>query len=218
MNIDFSKLGDNDASDTITEPRDLFNVLPGKTRGRYQYPRDVQAEVWSQWFARRNDRDLTIKMNTGGGKTVVGLVLLKSCLNEGVGPAAYIAPSPPLVHQVLAEAAGLGIETTEDPTSPRFASGKAILVANIHKLINGRSVFGIGDEGIKIPIGSVVVDDAHACLAASEEQFTIKLQSTHSAYKILLEAFLPELERQSPSSALEVKDGDPVKNMLVPYL
>lgn len=217
MNIDFSKLGGTDASDTITEPRDLFNVLPGKTRSRYPYPRDVQAEVWSQWYARRNERDLTIKMNTGGGKTVVGLVLLKSCLNEGLGPAAYIAPSPPLVQQVLAEAKGLGIETTEDAKSTRFASGKSVLVANIYKLINGRSVFGVGDNGIQIRIGSVVIDDAHACLAASEENFTIKLKSGQAAYTGLMELILPELERQSPSGALEVKDGDPVKSMVVPY-
>lgn len=217
MTIDFSKLGGSDASDTITEPRDLFNVLPGKKRGRYPYPRDVQAEVWTQWYARRGEPDLTIKMNTGSGKTVVGLVLLKSCLNEGAGPAIYVAPSPPLVKQVLAEAAALGIETTEDPSSARYLSGRAILIVNIHKLINGISVFGVGDAGVKIPIGSIVIDDAHACLAASEEQFSIRLPSSHSAYKALLQAFYPDLERQSMSCALEIKDGDPDKNMIVPY-
>lgn len=217
MPIDFSQLGGSDASDTITEPRDLFNVLPGKKRGQYPYPRDVQAEVWAQWYARRSESDLTIKMNTGGGKTVVGLVLLKSCLNEGAGPAIYVAPSPPLVKQVLAEAAALGIETTEDPSSARYLSGKAILIVNVHKLINGRSVFGVGDEGVRIPIGSVVIDDAHACLAASEEQFAIRLPASHPAYKVLFDTFFTDLERQSQSCALEVKDGDPDQSMIVPY-
>lgn len=216
MNIDFSKLGGSDASDTIIEPRDLFNVLPAKA-SRYQYPRDVQADVWAKWFARRSEHDLTIKMNTGGGKTVVGLVVLKSCLNEGAGPAVYVAPSPPLVRQVLSEAQALGIETTEDPSSARFLSGKAVLVINIHKLINGRSVFGVGDEGAQIPIGSIVIDDAHACLAASEEQFAIRLESSHPAYKPLLKLFYSDLEQQSPAGALEVKDGEPNKNMVVPY-
>lgn len=217
MPIDFSKLGGSDASETITEPRDLFNVLPGKRKGSYSYPRDVQAEVWAQWYARRSESDLTIKMNTGSGKTVVGLVLLKSCLNEGAGPAIYVAPSPPLVKQVLAEAQALGIETTEDPSSARYLSGKAILIVNIHKLINGMSVFGVGDEGVKIPIGSVVIDDAHACLVASEEQFSIRLPASNPAYKALLNAFYPDLESQSPSCALEIKDGDPDQNMVVPY-
>jgi hypothetical protein len=44
MHIDFSKLGGSDADGTIIEPRDLFNVLPGKAT-HYQYPRDVQADV-----------------------------------------------------------------------------------------------------------------------------------------------------------------------------
>ncbi len=216
MNIDFSKLGGSDASDTIIEPRDLFNVLPAKAP-RYQYPRDVQADVWAQWFARRNENDLTIKMNTGSGKTVVGLVMLKSCLNEGAGPAVYVAPSPPLVRQVLAEAQALGIETTEDPMAARFSSGKAILIVNMHKIINGRSVFGVGDKGAQIPIGSMVVDDAHASLAASEEQFAIRLASPHPAYTSLLNLFYQDLERQSPAGALEIKDGDPNRNMVVPY-
>ena len=38
-------------------------------------------------------------MNTGGGKTVVGLLMLKSCLNEGVGPAVYVTPDNYLVSQ-----------------------------------------------------------------------------------------------------------------------
>ena len=57
---------------------------------------------------------------------------------------------------------------TDDPRSAQYASGQAILVINIFKLINGKSVFGVGDEGVKIKIGSLVIDDAHACLEASE--------------------------------------------------
>jgi hypothetical protein len=77
MEVDFSRLGGSNAADAIVVSRDLFNVLPSKAT-RYQYPRDVQADVWGQWFARRTERDLTIKLNTGGGKTVVGLVAPKS--------------------------------------------------------------------------------------------------------------------------------------------
>jgi replicative superfamily II helicase len=76
-------------------------------------------------------------MNTGSGKTVVGLVILKSCLNEGVGPAVYIAPDIYLKNQVVAEATALGIEVTTDAESPRFLRSQAILVANIKKLVKG---------------------------------------------------------------------------------
>src|SRR2546427_4057170 len=151
MSIDFGALTGGASPDTVISPREIFSLLPAKA-SRYQYLRDVQAEVLNQWFDRRAEKDLTLKMNTGSGKTVVGLLILKSCLNEQVGPAVYIAPTPYLVQQVVSEAADLGIEITEDAASPRFRRGKAILVANIYKLINGKSAFGVGQEGIKIPL------------------------------------------------------------------
>ena len=105
MPIDFGKLGGNSA-DTVLHPRDIFNVLPAKAP-RYEHRWDVQTEVWNQWFDRRTVRDLTIKMNTGTGKTAVGLLILKSCLNEGVRPAVYIAPNPQMA---LPRVARLGSE------------------------------------------------------------------------------------------------------------
>jgi hypothetical protein len=47
-------------------------------------------------------------------------------------------------------------------------AGRAILLANVHKLFNGRSVFGIGER--KIPIG-IVIDDAQARLGVVHDQF-----------------------------------------------
>jgi replicative superfamily II helicase len=124
--LDFSRLVGDATADTATEPRRIFSALPGKD-AKYGYARDVQTEVWERWHARRTEQDLVIKMNTGGGKTVVGLILLKSCLNEGAGSVGYVAPDIYLAEQVRAEAAALGIETTDDPRSGRFLSGKAIL-------------------------------------------------------------------------------------------
>ena len=73
------------------EPREIFMSLPQKEKN-YEYPRDVQAEVWKKWFAVREQKNCIIKMNTGSGKTVVGLIILQSCLNEEKGPAVYVVP------------------------------------------------------------------------------------------------------------------------------
>ncbi len=78
-------------------------------------------------------------------------------------PAVYVSPTPHLAEQVRSEATDLGLEVTEDPRASRFQNGKAILVTHVHRVINGKSVFGVGDEGVKIPIGSIVIDDAHTC-------------------------------------------------------
>lgn len=216
MNIDFSKIGKQHEVDHLLSPRDIFTVLPSKAP-RYDYPRDVQTEVWKQWFSQRDQKDLVLKMNTGSGKTVVGLLILKSCLNEQKGPAVYVTPDAYLTRQVTREAADLGIEVTEDPTSLRFRRGNAILIVNVYKLFNGKSVFGVGGEGTKIHIGSLVVDDAHACLTTVEEQFTLTIEGTTAVYEELLNLFYDDLHEQSESGAVAIRAGDYSKDMLVPY-
>lgn len=76
--IDFSRLRMNSNQKTIN-PRDIFMSLSRKN-AKYQYPRDVQGEVWKQWFEQRNNKDTIIKMNTGSGKTVVALMILQMLL------------------------------------------------------------------------------------------------------------------------------------------
>ncbi len=216
MALDFSKIGTGSTVDTVLPPREIFNALPNK-KAKFQYPRDVQSQVWSKWFERREENSLVIKMNTGSGKTVVGLILLKSCLNEGRSPAVYICPDKYLVQQVIDAASEIGIEITDDARSHRFLSGKAILVANIHKLVNGRSVFGVGDEGAKLKISSLVVDDAHACLEKVEDQFTIKLPSETDAYNKIFEVLKESLHSECETKAIEIEIGDPSSYLQVPY-
>jgi hypothetical protein len=215
--LDFKKLSGKGASDKATEPRRIFSALPEKD-AKYSYPRDVQSEVWDAWHERRTERDLVIKMNTGGGKTVVGLIALKSCLNEDGGPVAYITPDIYLASQVRAEAARLGVETTEEPQSADFRQGRAILVTNIYRLFNGLSVFGIrgGDRSI-IELGAVLIDDAHACLATVEEQFTLHISREHGAYEALFELFADSLEGQSAPGYRDLQEGDVSAVIRVPY-
>lgn len=99
MPLDFSKLTVDDGGGRLIDPRQIFASLP-LDRSKYPYMRDVQGEVLEGWFKRRDDRDLVIKMNTGGGKTVVGLLALQSTVNEGAGPALYLTPDNLLANQV----------------------------------------------------------------------------------------------------------------------
>lgn len=111
MLIDLNKLIMSSKNVPI-EPRDIFMSLPSRAK-HYEYPRDVQSEVWKQWFDIRNQKNCIIKMNTGSGKTVVGLMILQSCLNEKVGPAVFVVPDNYLVQQVMTEAKNLGIKATD---------------------------------------------------------------------------------------------------------
>lgn len=216
MGLDFTKLSGQSPVDSATEPRRIFTALP-RLLPKYNYPRDVQSEVWEDWHARRAERDLVIKMNTGGGKTTVGLVILKSCMNEGVGPAVYAVPDNYLADQVRKEAKDLGIETVSDPRSARFQSGKAILVVTIHTLVNGLSKFGTSGTERRIGIGTLLVDDAHACIAAVEDQFTLRVKRAHGAYNQLLDLFRSDLEQQSRPTYMDIRDGDPFAVLPVPF-
>ncbi|MBT2917747.1 MULTISPECIES: DEAD/DEAH box helicase family protein [Vibrio] len=214
--LDFSQLGGTNPVDSSFNPREIFQALP-KVSGKFQYPRDVQSQVWAKWYERRDTKNLVIKMNTGGGKTSVGLLVLKSCLNERKGPAVYVVPDNYLVDQVILEAKELGINTTKNPHDHRYLSSNSILVINIHKLVNGRSVFGVGDEGIKVPIGSIIIDDAHACLDTVDQQFTMEVPSTSPLYNELRSTFDSVLEKQSYAKYHEILSGDTSAFLQVPF-
>jgi hypothetical protein len=195
MYIDFSKLHSS-TSEASLEPRDIFMALPAKDKN-YSYPRDVQTEVWKQWFSNRDEKNTIIKMNTGSGKTVVGLTILQSCINEGKTPAVYVVPDNYLVQQVCAEANKLGICVASDvfdadgvriekgEENYNFKMGKAILVINIHKLVNGKSIFGLRKDG-NVKIGSIIIDDVHACMDIIEQQHTIKIEPTEPLFESIV--------------------------------
>lgn len=202
--IDFAKLIINREENLAISPRDIFGTLTDKD-SKYDYLRHVQTEVMDKWFLNKEKKDTIIKMNTGSGKTVVGLLILQSCLEEKKGPAVYVAPDPYLVSQVIDEANKLGIKVTENEDSIDFISGDSILVINIFKLINGKSKFGVGER--KIDIGSIIIDDAHACLDSTEDQFTLRIDKETDCYTELYNLIREDLLSQCSVKVHELDEG-----------
>lgn len=191
-------------------------ALPYKNK-KFEYPRDVQSEVWKQWYEQRNNRDCILKMNTGSGKTVVALLILQSCLNENKGPAVYVVPDSYLVSQVIEQAAQLGIATTTDEKSIDFLRGRAILVINVHTLVNGKSKFGMREYN-NVEFKSVIIDDVHACIATVQSQFKIYIDRKNDAYMDFVKLFIKELKSQSESKIMDIlSEQNPYGNMLVPF-
>lgn len=200
----------------LIEPREIFMSLPSKDK-RYEYPRDVQSEVWKQWFDKRNEKNTIIKMNTGSGKTVVGLMILQSCLNEGQGPAIYVVHDNYLVSQVCDEAKKIGIMAVTDRDDFHYAENKALLVIPIHTLVNGRSVFGMR-TGANYSIGSILLDDVHACLNKITDQFTLKIPSAHELYNKLISIFSSSWKSYNSNSYNDIVVlQDPTRNTLLPF-
>lgn len=218
MVFDFTKLSTGSAIADITEPATLFDALPNKAEG-YGYLRAVQKAVLDTWYARRNDHDVVIKTNTGGGKTIVGLLMLQSSLNEKKGPAVYLAPEPHLAQRVRGEAANLGLVIVDDPESPRFLSGQAICVTTLRTLVNGKSRFGLATPGGRQPItvGSIVVDDAHAALLLTEEGTGLRIPSSHEAHARLIALFADDLKAQALNAYMDLRDGDRTAVLRIPF-
>lgn len=217
MNINFSKLSAAINQRDIVEPREIFLSLTNKATKYNGYLRDVQTEVLEMWYQNRNKKDNIIKMNTGSGKTVVGLLLLKSCMNENKGKCVYVVPDNYLVEQVIKEANDLGVNVTKDINDINFISGKAILIINIHKLVNGKSVFGINE---KIDIDSILIDDVHSCLEIAETKCMISINRTKytQLYQDILNMFYDSLKQQNESNLINIKDGDYASSpMIIPF-
>ncbi|HEV8274928.1 MAG TPA: hypothetical protein VGQ26_04425 [Streptosporangiaceae bacterium] len=101
---------------------------------------------------------------------------------------------------------------------PRTTS-EAIAVVNIHKLINGKSVFGgpASTRARPLRIGTVVVDDAHAALATTDAQCTVRIPEGSGAYDKLFDMFRGDLERQSNVTVLDIETGAPGAVIKVPF-
>ena len=134
--VDFRQLNSQKKQPPVIEPRQLFQTL--QRDKQHEYLRDIQGDVLNEWFGRRDERDLIIKMNTGSGKTLVGLVVLWSRLKEGKGPALYLCPNRHLVSQVRSEAEKLGIPHVDFEPNNLFPAGfydsTSILVTTVQKL------------------------------------------------------------------------------------
>lgn len=199
-------------------PRDLFAALP-RVRG-YEYLRGPQDQILDQWHRRRGARDLIVKLNTGGGKTVVGLLIAQSSLDDGKGPVAYLVPDHYLAEQVRKEAASLGVAVTDDPESYAYSASRAILVDVFQKVVNGMSVFGVRgsvSKPARFGLGTVIIDDAHACLSKAEEQFKVVVPAGTKEYDGLLAEFTDVLDQQSQNALMDLSAGRRHALVPIPY-
>ena len=168
----------------VIEPEAIVSDT-SKSYKQHEYLRDVQGDVLDEWHRRRDERDLVIKMNTGSGKTLVGLILLSSKLKEGCGPALYLCPNRHLASQVRREADSLGIPHVDFESSnlfpPEFHNSTHILITTVQRLFNGLSVFRVANRPNPVKVGALLVDDAHACINIALEQFTATLPKNSQA-------------------------------------
>ncbi len=220
MAVDFKKKLASRTIEPKTDPIELYGTLDRKSVAGPLRP--AQEAVLSEWYKkRRAEKDLIIKLHTGEGKTLVGLLILQSLLNSKESPCLYICPNKYLVKQVCSEADKFGIpfctfdEGTEIPND--FLSGSKVLITHVQKVFNGRSIFGIGNNYAKV--GTVLLDDSHACIDTIKSAFTISISKTASSeiYSKILTLFEDDMVEQGEGSLLDIQAGDYNTFMAVPY-
>ncbi len=191
--VDFDKLRTNKKKPKAIEPVEIFRRLPKPPGINDLYT--SQAEVLQSWFGHREERDVVVKLHTGGGKTLVGLLMAQSTLNETAEPVLYLTPTVQLVNQTLEKAKALGIHAVAyergQPLNDDFVNANAIMVGTYKALFNGRSKFGL--RGVPKPqnVAAVILDDAHAAFSVVRESFTldVKADDDRDRYESLTSLF-----------------------------
>lgn len=169
------------------DPLEIFKGLT--LRGGIENIWEPQAEALKTWHKDlRKAPDVVVQMNTGGGKTLVGLLMAQSLVNETRGRVLYVCANNLLIEQTKRRSEEIGISPAlryggnwinEQP----FDRAEVFCLTNYHGLFNGRSVFR--DDGAD----AIVFDDAHVAESAIRDCFTLRIPSDHEAFDDVANVF-----------------------------
>ena len=157
--VDFTKRLASKSVAKVSNPVELYETLDrASDKGPLRPSQQAVLEAWTA--SRRHERDVIVKLHTGQGKTLVGLLLLQARLNEKKGPAVYLCPNNYLIEQTCEQARQFGIATCRaEPDLPQqFLDGVQILVTSVQKLFNGLTKFGVDRKSTVV--GTLLMDDA----------------------------------------------------------
>jgi replicative superfamily II helicase len=214
--VDFKK---HLAGKKVHKPVDPVALYETLDRAHDKGPlRPAQTAVLNEWFGHREaDRDVIVKLHTGQGKTLIGLLMLQSRLNASKGPALYLCPDNFLIDQTCEQARQFGISTCKaEPELPdAFLNSEKILVTSVQKLFNGMTRFGLKKKSISV--GCLLMDDAHACSDIIREACRIRIPVDEPAYAALKALFAEDLEQQGVGTYADISNNKRDAFLPVPY-
>ena len=224
--VDFSRLRRRQPKSAPIDPGEIFLRLP-KSPG-FDDLWSSQADALKQWHSRRNERDIVIKLNTGGGKTLVGLLIAQSVINERQGPVLYLCPTAQLQGQILEQSKRYGIPAVPyvagggEDLAEEFLGAQAVMVATYHALFNGRSKFGIsGTPGGSVDLQGIILDDAHTAFSNLREIFSLPIQREkhQDLYEELTTLFRSDFAQQGRQGTYDdIVAGQEASILEVPYI
>lgn len=217
--IDFSKRTKSNSSARKTDPIEIYNTLDRKSVAGPLRP--VQSDVLSKWFIEnRNKKDLIVKLHTGAGKTLIGLLMALSYVNSGEGPVIYVCPNIYLMQQAWTDALKFGVpfctlNNTLNEIPNDFLQGQKILITYVQKVFNGLSIFGTGNKSTHV--GCIILDDSHACIDSMLGSCTIQIMGDTLAYTQIFELVESDLREQGNGTLQDLINKRASIMMPIPY-
>ena len=216
--VDFKKRLGVEKIEKSTNPKEIYEALDRRSETGPLRP--AQTAILERWWDEfRNKKDVILKLHTGQGKTLIGLLMLQSKLNSKEGPCMYVCPNIYLAEQTCQQANRFGIKfakiESDNMLPETFLNGSRILITHIQKLFNGKTIFGLGNKYTEC--STMILDDAHACIDSIKGAFTIEIPHDHDLYKAVFQLFEDDLQEQGEGSLLEIKNGDHNTLLPVPY-
>lgn len=168
--MSFSKIPPLSAKSPSSDPFEIFSRRPSLAGT----PNDLwggQRDALQQWAAARNKRDVLISLNTGSGKTMLGVLIAQSMANEKDGKCVYVCSTIDLVTQTVKEAKKLGISPTTRQSgsfnNTDFEQGKTFCITTYSSVFNAQRPFKRHNAT------KFVFDDAHVAEKAIRDAFTL---------------------------------------------
>ena len=219
MGIDFTKRSQNKSVEKKTHPCEIYETLDRHAnKGPLRVP--VQETVLNEWFDSFQDKsDVILKLPTGEGKTLIGLLVLQSKINQQKGSSLFVCPNKYLANQAKTQAEEFGIpycSIDEDGLPDDFINGEKILITHAHMLFNGRSKnFGIGNESVGVD--NILLDDAHSCIEVIKSSCKFHITRKSQCYVELLQLFSNSLKSQGAGTFADIQNESANAILAVPY-
>ena len=180
--FNFSDIPVRPKSTKPIDPIEIFR-MSSVTDGKINDLWLAQGDALREWHKDRSSSDVAIVLNTGAGKTLVGLLIAHSLVNETQRQVVYACSSIQLIEQTAEKARGYGLPVTtyyggRFSTDRLYKQAAAPCVTTYQALFNGLTRFAADD------IAAVIFDDAHTAEHILRDQFslTISNEATEETY------------------------------------
>ena len=193
--FDFNRLNRPASAKRPISPIEIFRSAPALA----ETPNDLwqgQSKALELWHGGRNLRDTLISLHTGAGKSIVGLLIAQSLINEGVAKVLYVCATNDLVFQTSREiSTKLGFTHSTRVggkfSNDNYSTGEGFCLTNYQALFNSRTVFARDNRP-----GAIIFDDAHVAEKIIRDCFTLKIENSKSpaVFSRLVELSAPHFE------------------------